>query len=194
MIRMKKYNADQIGDFNAPLLNQIEIKLNPTQFPIAYNAKINEMVKNGMQKEDAELLLKTTPILMDVYYSTETDKEGLYCVESEIVECATIFNPYSGVEMEDYDDDKLTMLFSLRSEVEKQLLHKRENFDVINVILKNIFKCDIIYNTDYEPLENEDNRIDFALKDKDIIGSIWYLNTNDKVCDMYITEISLDLG
>lgn len=194
MERMKKYNVDQIGDFNAPLLNQVEIKLNPTQFPIAYNAKINEMVKNGMQKEDAELLLKTTAILMDVYYSTETDKEGLYCVESEVVECATIFNPYSGVEMEDYDDDKITMLFSLRSEVEKRLLHKRENIDVINVILKNIFECDIIYNTDYKPLENEDNRIDFALKDKDIIGSIWYLTTNDDVCNMYITEISLDLG
>jgi hypothetical protein len=194
MERTKKYNADQIADYNTPLFNQIEIKLNPTQFPIAYYAKVDEMVKSGMQKEDAELLLKTNPILLDVYYSTEKDNEGLYCVESEIVECATIFNPYSGIEMEDFDDDVHTELYSLRREVEKQLLHKRENFDAINVILKNIFECDIIYGTDYEPLDNEDNRIDFALKDKNIIGSIWYLNTNDKICDMYITEISLDLG
>lgn len=100
--KTKKYNANQVGDYNTPLLNQVEIYLNPTQFPIAFNAKVNELVKNGMLRSEAENLIMCTPILLDVYYSTEKDNEGLFCVESEIVECATTFNPYSGKEMEEY--------------------------------------------------------------------------------------------
>ena len=103
MEKTKKYNAGQVGDIHTPLLNQVEIYLNPTQFPIAFNAKVNDLVKNGMEKKDAENLVLHTPILLDVYYSTEQNFEGLFCVESEIVECATTFNPYSGKEMEEYD-------------------------------------------------------------------------------------------
>lgn len=102
MERMKKYNAEQVGMYNV-LLNQVEILLDPIVHPIAFNAKVNQMVEDGMERTDAENLVKCTPILLDVYYSTEKDNEGLYCVESEIVECATIYNPYSGVEMEDFD-------------------------------------------------------------------------------------------
>jgi hypothetical protein len=102
MNKTKKYNAEQIGDVYTTL-NQVEILLDPIKHPIAFKAKVNDLVKNGMDKTDAENLVKCTPILLDVYYSEENGNEGLFCVESEIVECSTIYNPYSGIEMEDYD-------------------------------------------------------------------------------------------
>lgn len=43
-------------------------------------------------------------------------------------------------------------------------------------------------------LSNEDFRFDFALEKCDIIGSIWYLKTNDVNNPYYITEVSIDKG
>lgn len=196
MERMKKYNAEQIGDVYT-MLNQTEVLLDPIKHPIPFNAKVNELVESGMERNYAESIVKCSPIVLDVYYSTDKDCKGLYCVESEVVECSTIFNPYNGIEMEDYDDTDLqpiyTKLYTYRRELKNVLLHKRENIDSIYVILKNIFGCDVSFSTDYEPLKNEDNRIDIATIDKHFIGSIWYLETNDNVCNMYITEITLDI-
>lgn len=105
---MKKYNDTEIGGDYEPLKNQIEIYLNPKQFPQAYNAKLEELMENGMEKSIAEQWIRTTPILLDVYYSTEKDTKNEYCkglfmVESEVVECSTIYNPYNGIEMEDFN-------------------------------------------------------------------------------------------
>lgn len=102
MEKMKKYNAEEVGN-GCIMLNQIEVLLDPIKHPIPFNAKVNQMVEDGMERTDAENLIKCTPIVLDVYYSTEKGNEGLYCVESDILECATIYNPYSGVEMEDFD-------------------------------------------------------------------------------------------
>lgn len=105
---MKKYDAFEVGDIHEPLKNQIEVKLTPEQFPQAYNAKLEELIEQGMSKEFAEEWLRSTTIVLDVYYSTEKDTNNKYCkglfmVESEVVECSTIYNPYNGEIMEEYD-------------------------------------------------------------------------------------------
>ena len=100
---VQKYSDQEINDLSEPLKNQIDILLTKEQFPIAYKAKYEELIKNGYTDELATRFLATTPIRLDVYYSTEKDYNGLFAVESEIVECAAVYNPYTQSPLKEYN-------------------------------------------------------------------------------------------
>lgn len=71
----------------------IEIYLDPVKHPVAYNTKVEELIGSGMTREEAEGFVQTTPFEMELYYSKN---QGLFMVESEVIESADIYNPYDG--------------------------------------------------------------------------------------------------
>lgn len=79
----------------------IELFLSKDKTPIAYQKKVAELIKSGMTEKEAENFVSTTPFEMEFYYS---DDLGLFLVESEAVEDANIVDPYTGEELEDYED------------------------------------------------------------------------------------------
>ena len=79
----------------------IELFLSKDKTPIAYQKKVSELIKSGMSQTEAENFVSTTPFEMEFYYS---DDLGLFLVESEAVEDANIVDPYTGEELEDYED------------------------------------------------------------------------------------------
>lgn len=79
----------------------IELFLSKDKTPIAYQKKVAELIKSGMTEQEAENFVSTTPFEMEFYYS---DDLGLFLVESEAVEDANIIDPYTGEELEDYED------------------------------------------------------------------------------------------
>ena len=76
----------------------IQVYLSETQHPIVFNAKVNELIENGLSAKEARNFVETTPIQMELYYSPY---QGLFMVESEAVECSDIYNPYSGELLEE---------------------------------------------------------------------------------------------
>ena len=89
---MKKANSDQI--------ESISIIIDKIKFPIAYKAKLDELIGCGVSKRSAEKFISSTPIDMELYYSKDS---GLFMVEAEAVESGTIINPYTGEELEEED-------------------------------------------------------------------------------------------
>ena len=57
----------------------------------------------GMTEAEARNYINTTEFELEIYYEQNL---GLFAVESEAVECAIIFSPYTAEEMEDVDDDE----------------------------------------------------------------------------------------
>ena len=78
----------------------VEIVLDPIKFPIAYAAKVNELIGCGLSKEEAEKEA-LRPIEMELYYENEL---GLMLVESEAVESAPIYSPYTKEQYEEYEE------------------------------------------------------------------------------------------
>lgn len=81
-----------------------EVYLTKEKFPIAYAAKKKELMElSFMSEEDAERYISEVPISLELYYSPE---RGLFAVEEDAIGGgASIYDPYTGYEMEDYDDD-----------------------------------------------------------------------------------------
>lgn len=71
-----------------------DIFLYPNTQP--YIAKRAELIGAGMSESEAERYLLTTPIPIEFYYSSH---QGLFAVESEILEQSEIYNPYTGEEI-----------------------------------------------------------------------------------------------
>jgi uncharacterized HAD superfamily protein len=94
MANLKKNNGLEIESF--------EIYLDKNKFPKAYEAKKQELIKSGLSPKEAEKLIDTTPFELEVYYSPDC---GMFAVESEAVESIEIFDPYTGIEMEEMDED-----------------------------------------------------------------------------------------
>ena len=78
----------------------VEIVLDPIKFPIAYAAKVNELIGCGLSQEEAEKEA-LRPIEMEMYYENEM---GLMLVESEAVECSPIYSPYTKEQYEEYEE------------------------------------------------------------------------------------------
>jgi hypothetical protein len=72
------------------------LKIDETQHPIAYKAKLNELIQAGMTEQDARNTINQG-IVMEVYYATN---QGFFLVESEAIESTEIYNPYDGTECE----------------------------------------------------------------------------------------------
>jgi len=78
----------------------VEIALDPIKFPIAYAAKVNELIDCGFSKEEAEKEA-LRPIEMELYYENGL---GLMLVESEAVESTPIYSPYTKEQYEEYEE------------------------------------------------------------------------------------------
>lgn len=84
----------------------IEIKLSRDFNPIAYQAKLEELVEQGLYTtiEDAESDYPSITIDLELYYDKH---HGLYGVESGAIEsdAESICSPYTGEYMEDFDEE-----------------------------------------------------------------------------------------
>ena len=77
------------------------VKLTKEKFPKVYEAKLNELVSVGMSKEDAENWLNDAVFELELYYSIGY---GMFAVEAEAIDGgATIYDPYTGEECEDFE-------------------------------------------------------------------------------------------
>ena len=91
---MKKHNSDEI--------EVIKVFLSKNEHPIAYEAKMRELMnESGMTEDEAELFLQTTPFELELYYSYN---QGLFGVESEAVTDCDIINPYNGEFLEENNE------------------------------------------------------------------------------------------
>jgi hypothetical protein len=77
------------------------ITLTKEKYPIAFNAKVEELLEEGVEtdREEAERLVSQMEIELEIYYEKGT---GLFAVESEAVESGTIYSPYTAEVCEDY--------------------------------------------------------------------------------------------
>ncbi len=78
----------------------IELFLSKDKTPIAYQKKVEELIRSGLSEEEAENFVSTTPFEMEFYYS---DNLGLFLVECEAVDNAILVDPYSGEPLEYFD-------------------------------------------------------------------------------------------
>ena len=75
----------------------LDVYLTPDKFPETYTKKHTELVQScGMTEKEATEVLKENPIQLELFYSMN---QGLFAVESEAVECTSIYNPYNGTEI-----------------------------------------------------------------------------------------------
>lgn len=78
------------------LAETVEVTLTPEKCPVAYERKLRELISQGAfdAKEEAEKWLRSTPIVLELYYDIDS---GLFAVESAALEAnpASICSPYS---------------------------------------------------------------------------------------------------
>lgn len=78
------------------LAETIKVTLTPEKYPIAFERKVKELMGQGAfnTKEEAEKWVKSTPIVLELYYEIDA---GLFAVESEALESSpeSICSPYS---------------------------------------------------------------------------------------------------
>lgn len=79
---------------NSDNYEPIKVVLSKSEYPIAYNNKIEELVKEGAYNaiKDAEKDNPTIEIKMEVYYEKGC---GLFAIECSAVESGTIYSPYT---------------------------------------------------------------------------------------------------
>lgn len=90
---MKKHNSDQY--------ESIDVWIDEHRHPIAFKNKVEELVEGGMTEQEAINFVRTTPIELEIYYKKDA---GLFGVEAEAVESGTVYDPYSGKEMDEADE------------------------------------------------------------------------------------------
>ena len=69
----------------------IQICLSPDKTPIAYTARVKDLMDSGMDEEEAKKEA-LEPLEMEMYFQSG---QGLFLVESEAVESTDIFSPYT---------------------------------------------------------------------------------------------------
>ena len=78
----------------------INVYIDKVNHPIAYQAKLEELIESGMTEKEAEKVI-SCGFQLEVYYSKN---QGLFLIESEAIESTTIYNPYDGTECEIEED------------------------------------------------------------------------------------------
>ncbi len=61
-----------------------------------FERRKRELIGAGMSENEAETWLHTTPIQLELFYSTN---QGLFGVEPEALDNIEIYNPYTGEEI-----------------------------------------------------------------------------------------------
>jgi hypothetical protein len=94
--KLRKHNAEEV--------ETIDIYLSESKTPIAFARKVKELLDAGnySTEEEAAEFVRNTPFEMEFYYSLD---QGLFLVESEAVESTEIYNPYSGEELDEEDEN-----------------------------------------------------------------------------------------
>lgn len=85
---------------NSDDYESIEVFVDPVKHPIAFKNRVASLMESGMTEEEASEFARQ-PLEMELYYDKDA---GLFLVESEAVECGTIYNPYDGQLMEGFDE------------------------------------------------------------------------------------------
>lgn len=145
------------------------VKLNPEKFPIAFNNKVDELMKQKAfnTREDAETYVKCADIELELYYEPSN---GVFAVESDAIEngCSVI-SPYSGraYKYPNFQEDEfMTTLYSLVDEEDNTKIpicyvNNTAEEDVperILMILENKFLNSIIFNyPERKIFENREN-------------------------------------
>ena len=76
--------------------------LDEANHPIAFKAKLDELIASGLTEQEARREMRDNPTQMEVYYSPDC---GLFMVEAMALESITPFDPYTGEEMENEFND-----------------------------------------------------------------------------------------
>ena len=79
------------------------ITLTKEKYPIAFKAKVEELLEEELCKteEEAEKLVTSMEIELEIYYEKGY---GLFAVECGAVEGGSVISPYTGEECEAADD------------------------------------------------------------------------------------------
>lgn len=148
------------------------VKLNPEKFPIAFNNKVDELMKQKAfnTREDAETYVKCTDIELELYYEPSN---GIFAVESDAIENGcSVLSPYSGraYKYPNFQEDEfMTTLYSLVDEEDNTKIpicyvNNTAEEDVperILMILENKFLNDVISNdSKRKTFENKENMLD----------------------------------
>lgn len=86
-------------------MESISVRLTKRKFPIAFQAKVEELMDAGAfnDSREAEKWIAENPIELEIYYDKHN---GLFAVECEVLECGAeaVCSPYTGQPMLDYED------------------------------------------------------------------------------------------
>lgn len=84
----------------------IMVCLTKKDFPIAFKAKVEELMESGAfnDSREAEEWVENTPIELEIYYDKHN---GLFGIEAEAIECGAtaICSPYTAEPMLDYIEE-----------------------------------------------------------------------------------------
>ena len=80
----------------------IRIRVTKEAYPIVFENKVEELVEDGLTREEAEAEVEGMEFECELYYHKTY---GLFAVESGAVEAGTIYSPYDGELCEDADID-----------------------------------------------------------------------------------------
>ena len=84
---------------NSDNYESVTITLSKEKTPIAWEQRVQSLVNSGMLVGDA-MLVANEPIEVEMYYNIDA---GLFLVEVEAVESGTIYDPYSGELLENFE-------------------------------------------------------------------------------------------
>jgi len=90
---MKLNNADQ--------METMVVTLSKEKTPIAFEQKVLSLIDSGFERHEAERFA-SEPIHVEMYYNPNA---GLFLVECDAVESGTIYDPYSGELMDEFDEE-----------------------------------------------------------------------------------------
>lgn len=98
---MARVQANSVDDYES-----IMVRLTKRDFPIAFKAKVEELMESGAfnDSREAEEWVENTPINLEIYYDKHS---GLFGVEAEAIECGAtaICSPYTAEPMLDYIEE-----------------------------------------------------------------------------------------
>lgn len=79
-----------------------KVRLDERKYPLAYAAKLKELVDGGMSEMEAREYISDCDFCLELYYSTGA---GMFAVETDAIDNgAVIYDPYTGRECEEADD------------------------------------------------------------------------------------------
>ena len=79
----------------------LDIYLSTTAYPVAFERKVRCLMNSGLSKEEAEGIILTTPIQVEIFYDID---RGLFAIESEPIGYIPVFNPFTGEEIKKEDE------------------------------------------------------------------------------------------